>query len=69
MRNIVEVIDKLGAIDPKIKDALESTRRSCLYLAPELMKSRWNEVAWILNTGFGDHAQKDEISAIFSGAK
>ena len=68
MRNLVDIIDQITKVAPDLTDRFSSLRSSVLYSAPELMTSRWNEAALILNDFALDHPKKDEIAKIFSGA-
>lgn len=67
MRDLGEVIDKLGAVDPEIAKALNPIGASLLYSPPELLRDRWWEVANVLNAQFKDHQKSQEIAKIFSG--
>lgn len=49
-RNIVDVIDKITETAPDLKPYLESLRTSCGYTAPEMMVTRWHDLAAIMET-------------------
>ena len=67
MRDLVTIIDTITRIAPDLADNFRSLRSSVLYTAPEIMGSRWNEAAAILNTYALDHSKADEIAKVFRG--
>ena len=69
MRHLVEVIDQITDIAPDLKSNFSSLRSSVLYTAPELMGSRWDEAAMILNSHALNHPKQPEIAKIFSDVK
>ncbi|MFA5314197.1 MAG: hypothetical protein WC375_12925 [Methanomassiliicoccales archaeon] len=47
-RNILEVMDKLEELEPELKDPFKSIRESVPYTAPEVMPTRWTQIANVL---------------------
>lgn len=54
MRSLVEVIDRIGEIEPGSIQKLKSVRDSALFGAPESQPNYWREAATILQDNFPD---------------
>lgn len=67
-RHLPEVIAQVQALAPDLREALESTRTSALYAAPEAMGIWWTQFVGILNEAFFDHPRQKEIRAILDPA-
>ncbi len=69
MRNLINIIDQIIEVAPDLKDRFISLRSSTCYTAPELMGTRWNQAADILNSHALNHPQRERIDKIFSGTE
>lgn len=52
MRSLVEVIDKIGEVEPESIPKLKAVRDSSLFGAPESQTHFWREAATILQDSF-----------------
>jgi hypothetical protein len=62
MRSLVEVIDRIGEIEPLAIPQLKAVRDSSLYGAPECQANYWREAAEILQDNF---PSRSDIANIF----
>jgi len=69
MRSLVEVIDKIGEVEPASIEKLKAVRDSSLYGAPECQRSYWQEAAVILQDNFPDRFDIANIFVNYEGAK
>jgi hypothetical protein len=67
-RHLSDVIAQIQAIAPDLHAALESTRTSAMYAAPEMMRHWWGVTADILEATAREHPARDEIRAAFFGS-
>lgn len=67
-RNLVEVIDRIAAVDAGVGQELANVQSSAEYAAPELMSFWWTQAADILAVACPpDHPKHAAISEIFNG--
>lgn len=68
-RSLVEVIDKIGEIEPDSIQKLKSVRDSALFGAPESQTHFWRQAAEILQDNFPDRMDIADIFVNYDGTK
>jgi|688.fasta_scaffold12584_14 hypothetical protein len=69
MRNLVEVLDKIGEIEPDSISKLKSVRDSSLFGAPESQTHFWRQAAEILHDNFPDRMDIADVFVNYDGKK
>jgi hypothetical protein len=69
MRNLVEVLDKIGEIEPGSIQKLKSVRDSSLFGAPESQTYFWRQAAEILQDNFPDRMDIADVFVNYDGKK